>query len=95
MSVDTITVRRIAHLARIAVAEDEVEHLKGELNAILAFVEQLSEVVVDGVDPMTSVTPMMMKERADVVTDGDIADDILKNAPVAEDHFFAVPKVVE
>lgn len=95
MSVDTITVRRIAHLARIAVAEDEVEHLKGELNAILAFVEQLSAVDVDGVEPMTSVMPMIMKQRADVVTDGDIADDILKNAPAAEDHFFAVPKVVE
>ena len=95
MSVDTATVRRIAHLARIAVADEEVEHLKDELNAILAFVEQLSEVNVDGVEPMTSVTPMVMKKREDVVTDGGIADDIVKNAPATEDHFFLVPKVVE
>jgi len=95
MSVDTTTVRRIAHLARIAVADEEVEHLRGELNAILAFVEQLSEVKVDGVDPMTSVTPMAMKKRSDEVTDGGIADDIVKNAPAREDHFFVVPKVVE
>jgi aspartyl-tRNA(Asn)/glutamyl-tRNA(Gln) amidotransferase subunit C len=95
MSVDAATVRRIAHLARIAVAEDEVEHLRGELNAILAFVEQLSEVDVEGVEPMTSVTPMEMKKRPDEVTDGGIPDDILKNAPAAQDGFFAVPKVVE
>ena len=95
MSVDAATVRRIAHLARIAVADDEVEHLQGEINAILAFVEQLSEVNVDGVEPMTSVTPMKMKQRADVVTDGNIADDIVKNAPATADHFFLVPKVVE
>jgi aspartyl-tRNA(Asn)/glutamyl-tRNA(Gln) amidotransferase subunit C len=95
MSADADTVRRIAQLARIALAEDEVEHLREELNAILAFVEQLSEVNVDGVEPMTSVIPMQMKKRADMVTDGGIADEILKNAPAAEDHFFAVPKVVE
>ncbi|MFY9699836.1 MAG: Asp-tRNA(Asn)/Glu-tRNA(Gln) amidotransferase subunit GatC [Rhodoplanes sp.] len=95
MSVDHATVRRIAHLARIAVADDEVEHLRGELNAILAFVEQLSEVDVDGVAPMTSVTPMSMKKRADVVTDGEIADLVVKNAPASDDHFFLVPKVVE
>jgi aspartyl-tRNA(Asn)/glutamyl-tRNA(Gln) amidotransferase subunit C len=95
MSVDAATVRRIAHLARIAVAEDEVEHLRGELNAILAFVEQLSEVDVEGVEPMTSVTPMEMKKRQDVVTDGGIPDDIIKNAPAAQDGFFVVPKVVE
>jgi aspartyl-tRNA(Asn)/glutamyl-tRNA(Gln) amidotransferase subunit C len=95
MSVDTATIRRIAHLARIAVAEDEVEHLKGELNAMLAFVEQLLEVDVTGIAPMTSATPMVMKKRADVVTDGGIPDDILKNAPAAQDHFFLVPKVVE
>jgi aspartyl-tRNA(Asn)/glutamyl-tRNA(Gln) amidotransferase subunit C len=95
MSVDAATVRRIAHLARIAVAEDEVEHLREELNAILAFVEQLSEVDVEGVEPMTSVTPMEMKKRPDEVTDGGIPDDILKNAPAAQDGFFAVPKVVE
>jgi aspartyl-tRNA(Asn)/glutamyl-tRNA(Gln) amidotransferase subunit C len=95
MPVDADTVRRIAHLARIAVAEDEVEHLQGELNSILAFVEQLSEVNVAGVEPMTSVTPMEMKKRADEVTDGGIPDDIVRNAPVTEDHFFVVPKVVE
>ena len=95
MAIDATTVRRIAHLARVAVADDEVEHLRGEINAILAFVEQLSEVDVAGVEPMTSVTPMVMKKRADVVTDGGIPDDIVRNAPAAEDHFFVVPKVVE
>ena len=95
MSVDANTVRRIAHLARIAVADEEVAPLQGELNAILAFVEQLSEVNVEGVEPMTSVTPMKMKMRDDAVTDGNIADDIVKNAPASEDHFFLVPKVVE
>jgi aspartyl-tRNA(Asn)/glutamyl-tRNA(Gln) amidotransferase subunit C len=95
MAVDAATVRRIAKLARIAVAEGEVEHLRGELNAMLAFVEQLSEVNVDGVEPMTSVTPMTMKKRADVVTEGDDVDAILKNAPSTQDHFFLVPKVVE
>jgi aspartyl-tRNA(Asn)/glutamyl-tRNA(Gln) amidotransferase subunit C len=95
MSVDSDTVRRVAHLARIAVAEDEVDNLKGELNAILAFVEQLSEVDVAGVEPMTSVTPMAMKAREDKVTDGGIADQIIANAPAHEHHFFLVPKVVE
>jgi len=95
MSVDAKTVRRIAHLARIAVTDDEVEHLKGELNAILAFVEQLSEVDVKGVEPMTSVTPMTMKKRPDVVTDGGNPDAILKNAPATQDNYFLVPKVVE
>ena len=95
MSVDPDTVRRIAQLARIAVAEDEVEHLRGELYAILAFVEQLSEVDVEGVEPMTSVIPMKIKKRPDIVTDGGIPDAILENAPVAEEHFFVVPKVVE
>ena len=95
MSVDAATVRRIAHLARIAVTEAEVPHLQGELNAMLAFVEQLSEVNVDGVDPMTSVTPMEMKKRPDVINDGDLADDVVKNAPDTVNHFFLVPKVVE
>jgi aspartyl-tRNA(Asn)/glutamyl-tRNA(Gln) amidotransferase subunit C len=95
MSVDADTVRRVAHLARLAVAEDEVEHLRGELNAILAFVEQLAEVNVDGVEPMTSVTPMAMKMRQDEVTDGNIAEAVMANAPAREDHFFLVPKVVE
>jgi aspartyl-tRNA(Asn)/glutamyl-tRNA(Gln) amidotransferase subunit C len=95
MSVDAAAVRRIAHLARIAVADDEVEDLKGELNAILAFVEQLSEVNVEDVEPMTSVTPLDMKKRIDEVTDGGIPDDIVRNAPATEGHFFLVPKVVE
>jgi aspartyl-tRNA(Asn)/glutamyl-tRNA(Gln) amidotransferase subunit C len=95
MSVDADTVRRIAHLARIAVADEEVEPLQGELNAILAFVEQLAEVNIDGVEPMTSVMPMKMKMRDDAVTDGGIAGDIVKNAPATQDNFFLVPKVVE
>ena len=95
MSVDAQTVRRIAHLARIAVSDDEVSHLRGELNTILAWVEQLGEVNIEGVEPMTSVTPMTMKMRADKVTDGDKAADIVKNAPVSDDNFFLVPKVIE
>jgi aspartyl-tRNA(Asn)/glutamyl-tRNA(Gln) amidotransferase subunit C len=95
MSVDAATVRRIAHLARIGVQESEIPHLQGELNAILKFVEQLEEVDVAGVEPMTSVTPMAMKKRPDVVNDGGIADDIVRNAPETQDHYFLVPKVVE
>ena len=95
MSVDADTVRRVAHLARIAVADDEVEHLRGELNAILAFVEQLSEVDIARIEPMTSVMPMAMKMRKDAITDGGIADAVMANAPAREDHFFLVPKVVE
>ncbi len=95
MAVDAATTRRIAHLARIAVKDEEVAHLTGEINAVLAFVEQLAEVDVEGVEPMTSVTPMAMKKRPDVVNDGGMADDIVRNAPATEDHFFLVPKVVE
>ena len=95
MSVDAETVRRVAHLARIAVADEEIEHLQGELNAILAFVEQLAEVDVAGIEPMTSVTPMAMEMRKDEVTDGGIVDAIMANAPAREDHFLLVPKVVE
>ncbi len=95
MSVDAATVRRIAHLARIAVAEEDVPHLQGELNAILDFVAKLDEVDVEGVEPMTSVTPMTMKKRQDRVTDGEMADKIVANAPASEDHYFLVPKVVE
>ena len=95
MSVDAATVLRIAHLARIAVKESEVPHLQGELNAMLAFVEQLAEVNVDGVEAMTSVIPMEMKMRADVVNDGEIPEDIVRNAPETHSHFFLVPKVVE
>jgi aspartyl-tRNA(Asn)/glutamyl-tRNA(Gln) amidotransferase subunit C len=95
MSVDQTTVRRIARLARIAVTDEDVPHLQGELNAILAFVEQLGEVDVEGVEPMTSVTPMAMKKRQDGVTDGGYPDKIVGNAPATEDNFFLVPKVVE
>ena len=95
MSVDSATVRQIAHLSRIAIEDSEVERLRGELNAILAFVETLSEVDVEGVEPLTSALPMQMKKRVDVVTDGGIADEILANAPIREDHYFVVPKVVE
>lgn len=95
MSVDQATVRRIAHLARIKVPEDEISGLQGELNAILAFVETLSEVDVEGVEPMTSVMPMPMKKREDVVDDGEIADRVTANAPATADHFFMVPKVIE
>jgi aspartyl-tRNA(Asn)/glutamyl-tRNA(Gln) amidotransferase subunit C len=95
MSVDAATVRHIAHLARVAIAEEEIDDLKGELNAILTFVEQLAEVDIAGVEPMTSVAPMEMKKRPDQVTDGGIPDDILRNAPASHDHYFLVPKVVE
>ncbi len=95
MAVDADTVRRVAHLARIAVAEDELDHLRSELNAILAFVEQLGEVDVTDVEPMTSVTPMSMKMRQDQVTDGNMVDAIIANAPAQHDNFFVVPKVVE
>lgn len=95
MSVDADTVRRIARLARIAVKDDEVEHLKGELNAMLTFVEQLGEVDVAGVEPMTSVTPMAMRQRKDVVTDGDDPEAVLSNAPNSDDNFYMVPKVIE
>jgi aspartyl-tRNA(Asn)/glutamyl-tRNA(Gln) amidotransferase subunit C len=95
MSVDSKTVKRVAHLARIKVSDEEAESLKGELNTILGFVEQLNEVDVNGVEPMTSVMPMAMKKRADVVSDGGKADDILANAPAVEDYYFQVPKVVE
>jgi aspartyl-tRNA(Asn)/glutamyl-tRNA(Gln) amidotransferase subunit C len=95
MSVDVTTVKRVAKLARLAVTEDEAQRMMGELNAILGFVEQLSEVDVADVEPMTSVTPMAMKKRADVVDDGDIAERIVANAPMTDNNFFQVPKVVE
>lgn len=95
MSVDIATVKRVARLARIAVNDDDVQRMTGELNGILGFVEQLSEVDVDGVEPMTSVTPMVMRKRDDVVTDGSKADDIVANAPNEDRNFFLVPKVVE
>ena len=95
MTVDQHTVRRIAHLARIKIPESEVAGLQGELNAILSFVEALDEVEIDGVEPMTSVMPMTLKKRADVVDDGEIAGAVTANAPASEDHFFMVPKVIE
>ena len=95
MSVDLNTVRRIARLARIAVSEAETPHLQYEINAILKFVEALATVDVDGVEPMTSVIPMRLPMRDDVVADGDIAALVLANAPVTEDGFFVVPKVIE
>ncbi len=95
MSIDRETARRVAKLARIRVEEDALDALAGEFNAILGFVEQLNEVDVEGIEPMTSVTPMRLKRREDVVTDGDQQDKVLANAPDAREGFFAVPKVVE
>ena len=95
MSVDVQTVKRVARLARIAVSEDDAQRMTGELNAILGFVEQLNEVDVSGVEPMTSVTPMAMRQRADAVTDGDDPEAMLANAPNSADGFYMVPKVIE
>jgi aspartyl-tRNA(Asn)/glutamyl-tRNA(Gln) amidotransferase subunit C len=95
MSVDAATVRHIARLARIAVSDAEVEALAPELNNILGWVEQLQEVDVEGVEPMTAVIPNTLRLRDDAVTDGGIRDKILANAPHAEHGFFAVPKVIE
>lgn len=95
MSVDLETVKRVAKLARIAVTDDHAEKMVGELNTILGFVEQLSEVDVEGVEPMTSVVETSMRQRTDEVTDGNKAEDIVANAPRTEDNFFMVPKVVE
>jgi aspartyl-tRNA(Asn)/glutamyl-tRNA(Gln) amidotransferase subunit C len=95
MSVDVATVKRVARLARLAVTDDEAVRMTGELNGILGFVEQLSEVDVAGVEPMTSVIPMAMKMRNDEVNDGNMADRIVANAPLTEQNFFEVPKVVE
>ena len=95
MSVDRDTVRRIARLARLALEEDRVEPMVQELNGILAWVEQLKEVDVEGVSPMTSVVEQRLKMREDVVTETDHAEELMSNAPGGEDHFFVVPKVVE
>ena len=95
MSVDIDTVKRVARLARIAVTEEEAGRMTGELNTILGFVEQLNEVDVAGVEPMTSVIPMEMRKRQDAVTDGDKPADIVANAPATDENFFLVPKVVE
>ena len=95
MSVDIDTVKRVAKLSRIAITEERAASMQEELNAILGFVEQLSEVDVEGVEPMTSVVDMTMRKRQDEVNDGSKAADIVANAPVSEDNFFMVPKVVE
>jgi aspartyl-tRNA(Asn)/glutamyl-tRNA(Gln) amidotransferase subunit C len=95
MSVDQGAVRRIAHLARIAVTDAEVPHLQDQINAILSFVDALNAVDVSGVEPMTSVIPMKLPMRDDVVTDGEIEPAVLANAPLAEDGFFVVPKIIE
>ena len=95
MSVDAATVKRVAHLARIALPQSDVAAMQHEINAMLGFVEQLNTVDVEGVEPMTSVMPMAIKKRADHVTDGEIAGQIVANAPQAEDDYFMVPKVVE
>ncbi len=95
MSVDATTVKRIGRLARIRIEEAEVAGYQDELNAILGFVEQLEEVNVEGVEAMTSVTPMTLRRRDDVVTDGGYPEKIVQNAPLSEDNFFMVPKVVE
>jgi aspartyl-tRNA(Asn)/glutamyl-tRNA(Gln) amidotransferase subunit C len=95
MSVDTATVRHIAKLARIAVSDEEVAALEPELNNILGWIEQLQEVDVTGVEPMTAVIPNKLRLRPDAVTDGGYRDDVLANAPNAEHGFFAVPKVIE
>lgn len=95
MSIDTETARRVAKLARIKVDEAKLPELANEFSAILGFIEQLNEVDVDGIEPMTSVTPQRLKRRDDVVTDGGQPQAVLKNAPDAREGFFAVPKVVE
>jgi aspartyl-tRNA(Asn)/glutamyl-tRNA(Gln) amidotransferase subunit C len=95
MRVDETTVRRIARLARIKISDAEAKGLEGELSGILNWVEQLNEVDTQGAEPMTRVVPIELTRRVDTVNDGDIADDIVKNAPMTEDHYFVVPKVVE
>lgn len=95
MAIDTDTARRVAHLARIEIDEADLPPLADRLSSILGFMEQLNEVDVSGVEPMTSVTPMALKRRPDVVTDGNIQEKVLANAPDAREGFFAVPKVVE
>jgi aspartyl-tRNA(Asn)/glutamyl-tRNA(Gln) amidotransferase subunit C len=95
MSVDAATVKRIGRLARIRIEEGEVARYQDELNVILGFVEQLNEVDVSGVEPMTSVMPMQLRRREDKVTDGGYPEKIVATAPLTEDNYFMVPKVVE
>ena len=95
MSIDETTAARVAKLARIKVEEDHLPALASEFNTILGFIEQLGEVDVEGVEPMTSVTPQRLKRRVDEVTDGSQQEKVLSNAPDSREGFFAVPKVVE
>jgi aspartyl-tRNA(Asn)/glutamyl-tRNA(Gln) amidotransferase subunit C len=95
MQVDENTVRRIARLARIKITDEEARSLEGELSGILNWVEQLDEVDTSGIEPMTRVVAQELKQRQDEVTDGEIADQIIKNAPLVDDNYFVVPKVVE
>ncbi len=95
MQVDEATVRRIARLARIKITEAEAKSLKTELSGILNWVEQLDEVDTSSVEPLTRIVPIELRQREDKVTDGEIADEIVKNAPMIEDHYFVVPKVIE
>jgi len=95
MSVDLATVKRVAQLARIGLDEAQAETMRDELNAVLGFVAQLDEVDVTGIEPMSSVIPMRLASREDRISDGDKATDIVANAPLTQDHFFLVPKVVE
>jgi aspartyl-tRNA(Asn)/glutamyl-tRNA(Gln) amidotransferase subunit C len=95
MSVDKATVRKVAKLARIKMKEENIERLAGELNSILHWIEQLNEVNVEGVEPLTSMVTVKMKKRKDIVTDGNYPHDVVKNAPAEEDDYFLVPKVIE
>lgn len=95
MSITEAEARKVAHLARIAFSDQDLPALAAELNNVLNMMQQLNEVDVDGIEPMTAVTPMRLKRREDVVTDGEMQDKVLSNAPDAREGFFAVPKVVE
>jgi aspartyl-tRNA(Asn)/glutamyl-tRNA(Gln) amidotransferase subunit C len=95
MALDRATVARVARLARIRIPDDELDHLAGELSNILTWIEQLNEVDIEGVEPMTSVVEVALPEREDRITDGGHAEDIVANAPETADHYFVVPKVIE
>jgi aspartyl-tRNA(Asn)/glutamyl-tRNA(Gln) amidotransferase subunit C len=94
-SIDEATVRRIARLARLAVTNEDIPHLKAKMVAVLGMAEKLASVDVNGVEPMTSVANMSLIQREDVITDGNRLADIMANAPMSEDGYFMVPKVVE
>lgn len=95
MTVTRDDVRKVARLSRIAVPEERLDELAGELNGIMGWIDQLNEVDVEGVEPMTSVVTVKMKKRKDIVTDGHNPHDVVENAPAAEDDYFLVPKVIE